>query len=98
MMIIRSWRAVAASEEVVKHYAAHLEQSTFKEMAQLPGHIGACLSSKRDGDRFVVWVLSYWADIDAVRRFSHGFSDDAVVTPRTQKLLESFDLKVEHFE
>jgi hypothetical protein len=97
-MIIRSWRAVAASEEVVKAYADHLERSTFEEMARLSGHIGACLSSKRDGDRFVVWVLSYWVDMDAVRRFSQGLSDDAVVKPSTQKLLASFDLKVEHFE
>jgi heme-degrading monooxygenase HmoA len=97
-MIIRSWRAVAASEEVVKVYADHLKRSTFKEMARLSGHIGACLSSKRNGDRFVLLVMSFWKDMDAVRQFSHGLVDDAVVKPSTQKLLEEFDLKVEHFE
>jgi heme-degrading monooxygenase HmoA len=97
-MIIRSWRAVAASEEVVKAYADHLERFTFEEMARLSGHIGACLSSKRDGDRFVLLVMSFWKDMDAVRQFSPGSVDDAVVKPSTQKLLEEFDLKVEHFE
>lgn len=40
-MIIRRWRAVAGSQAVLQQYADHLERTTFKEMADLPGHLGA---------------------------------------------------------
>src|SRR5215467_9748902 len=97
-MVIRSWRAIAASQRVVDQYTSHLERTTFKEMARLDGHLGASLSKKPIGDRFELLVLSYWRDMEAVQRFAKGAIDDAVVKPSTQKLLESYDTKVEYFE
>ena len=97
-MIIRSWRAIAASQRIVDEYTAHLERTTFKEMAQLDGNLGASLSKKPIGDKFELLVLSYWRDMDAVRQFARGAIDDAVVKPSTQKLLDSYDPKVEYFE
>jgi hypothetical protein len=99
-MIIRSWRAIAGSQDVVDQYTAHLERSTFKEMAALEGNLGASLSKKPiDDGRFELLYLSYWKDMDAVRRFATtGTIDDAIVKPSTQKLLESYDPKVEYFE
>ena len=97
-MIIRSWRAIASSQRVVDEYASHLERTTFKEMGQLDGNLGASLSKKPIGDKFELLVLSYWRDMDAVKQFAKGAIDDAVVKPSTQKLLESYDAKVEYFE
>jgi hypothetical protein len=99
-MIIRSWRAIAGSQQVVDQYTAHLERSTFKEMAALEGNLGACLSAKPiAGGRFELLYLSYWKDMEAVKRFATtGVLDDAIVKPSTQKLLESYDPKVEYFE
>ena len=48
-MIIRSWRAVAGSDEVLAAYADHLQKTTFVEMAELPGHLGATLARKVKG-------------------------------------------------
>ena len=98
-MIIRSWRAVAASQAVVDEYTAHLEASTFKEMASLEGNLGASLSKKQVGDKFELLYLSYWRDMDAVKLFSGDKPlEDAIVKPSTQKRLESWDPKVEYFE
>lgn len=97
-MIIRWWRAVAGSEEVLRQYAEHLERTTFVEMAELPGHLGASLAVKvKGGDQELV-VMSLWSDMAAAGHFEKGAFDDAVVKPSTQKLLKSFDLKVEYFE
>jgi hypothetical protein len=97
-MIIRWWRAVAGSEDVLNRYADHLERTTFVEMAELPGHLGAALAVKVKGEEYELVVTSLWADLGSAGHFEKGNFDDAVVKPSTQKLLKSFDLKVEYFE
>nr|WP_319949339.1 hypothetical protein [uncultured Shimia sp.] len=97
-MIIRWWRAVAGSNTVLEQYADHLERTTFAEMAALPGHLGASLAVKANSEDNELVVTSLWADLDAAGHFEQGAFDDAVVKPSTQKLLKSFDLKVEYFE
>lgn len=97
-MIIRWWRAVAGTDEVLEQYADHLKRTTFAEMAQLPGHLGAALAVKVNGEQNELVVTSLWSDISSAGHFEQGAFDDAVVKPSTQKLLKSFDLKVEYFE
>jgi heme-degrading monooxygenase HmoA len=67
-------------------------------MAELPGHLGATLARKVRGTGNELVVMSFWADMDSAAHFIKGDFDDAVVKPSTQKLLKSFDLKVEFFE
>ncbi|NKB77955.1 MAG: hypothetical protein GKR96_13205 [Gammaproteobacteria bacterium] len=97
-MIIRSWRAIAGSDEVLQAYADHLKRTTFVEMAQLPGHLGATLAVKVKSSENELIVSSFWKNLSSAGHFEQGDFDDAVVKPSTQKLLKSFDLKVEYFE
>ncbi|KRS10244.1 hypothetical protein XM53_22065 [Roseovarius atlanticus] len=97
-MIIRWWRAVAGSQAVLDQYADHLERTTFREMAELPGHLGASLAVKVNGADYELVVTSLWSDLTSAGHFEQGAFDDAVVKPSTQKLLKSFDLKVEYFK
>lgn len=97
-MIIRWWRAVAGTDEVLEKYADHLQRTTFVEMAELPGHLGAALAVKVVGQQNELVVTSLWSDLASAGHFEKGDFDDAVVKPSTQKLLKSFDLKVEYFE
>ena len=97
-MIIRWWRAVAGSQEVLEQYADHLERTTFREMAELPGHLGASLAVKVNRTDYELIVNSLWSDLASAGHFEQGAFDDAVVKPSTQKLLKSFDVKVEYFE
>jgi len=97
-VIIRMWRAVAGSDEVLDTYAEHLTRTTFVEMAALPGHLGAVLSKKVDDPECALMVTTYWEDRTASGQFKGPADDDAVVKESTQKLLQSFELKVEYFE
>lgn len=97
-MIIRIWRAVAGSDEVLQHYADHLKRTTFVEMAELPGHLGASLSVKVNGKDNELMVMTFWENRSSAGHFEKGNFDDAVVKESTQKLLQSFDLKVEYFD
>jgi heme-degrading monooxygenase HmoA len=75
-----------------------MRRTTFLEMAQLSGHLGATLARKVNGKDNELVVMSFWEDLASAGHFQKGDLDDAVVKPSTQKLLKSFDLKVEHFE
>jgi heme-degrading monooxygenase HmoA len=97
-MIVRTWRGEASTDEAAKAYAEHVENTAFPKMRKLPGHIGACLLSKRTAERIVVLVMSYWEDMQAIQQFAGETIDTAVVEPRAQAVLESFDPDVEHFE
>jgi len=97
-MVVRLWRAVAGSDEVLEVYADHLKRTTFVEMAELSGHLGATLAVKVNGQDNELIVTSFWKDLASAGHFEKGAFDDAVVKPSTQKLLQSFDLKVEYFE
>ncbi|MEM9605170.1 MAG: hypothetical protein AAGA11_20070 [Pseudomonadota bacterium] len=97
-MVIRLWRAVAGSDEVLETYAEHLKRTTFVEMAALPGHLGATLAVKVNGEDNELIVSSFWRDLESAGHFEQGAFDDAVVKPSTQTLLKSFDLKVSYFE
>jgi len=97
-MIIRSWKAVAGDQETLDIYADHLQRTTFVEMAELPGHLGATLALKVNHSEFELVVVSFWKDLKSAGHFEKGHFDDAVVKPGTQKLLRSFDLKVEYHE
>lgn len=67
-------------------------------MAALPGHLGAVLAVKVNGEHNELVLTSLWSDLSAAGYFERGALDEAVVKPSTQKLLQSFDLKVEYFE
>ena len=97
-MLIRSWRAIAGTKEVLTSYTDHLRKTTFVEMAGLPGHLGATLACKLNNTDHELIVMSFWKDIDSVSHFVKEGFDDAVVKPNTQKLLKAYDLKVEYFE
>ena len=97
-MVIRLWRATAGSNEVLSQYAEHLERTTFVEMSELPGHLGATLATKVNAPDNELIVTSFWQDLQSAGHFEQGAFDDAVVKPSTQALLQSFDVKVEYFE
>jgi len=97
-MIVRTWRGFASTEEAAKDYADHVETTAFPKMRKLPGHIGACLVTRKTADGIIVLVMSHWEDMQAVQQFSGATFDTAVVEPRAQAVLGSFDPEVEHFE
>ena len=82
-MIIRWWRAVAGSEDVLKRYADHLERTTFVEMAELPGHLGAALAVKVKGEDYELVVTSLWADLGSAGHFEKGDFDEALDRARS---------------
>jgi heme-degrading monooxygenase HmoA len=97
-MIIHWWRAVAGTEEVLAQYAKPLKRETFVDIAELPGHLGAALALKVNGDANELVVTSLWSDLDVADHVEQGAFDDAVAKSSTQKPLKSSDVKVAYFE
>jgi len=57
-MIIRIWRVVAGSSEVLTAYADPLRRTTFVEIADLPDHLGATMARKVKGIDNALIVVS----------------------------------------
>lgn len=73
-MIIRWWRAVAGSQEVLQHYADHLHRTKFKEMVTLLGHLGGYVAVKVNGTDCELVVTSLSSDLASAGPFKKGRS------------------------
>ena len=97
-MIARTWRGIAATDEAADAYAPHVEMTAFPKMRQLPGHLGAYLFKQKQAGKTIVFVLTHWEDMEAIRGFAGDHLQKSVVEPRAREVLETYDDSVEHFE
>ncbi len=96
-MIARTWKAVADKDHV-KDYVAHFENNVFPELRQVMGFLGAYVMEKPVGDGMEIQVMTLWESMEAVRGFAGEQVDQAVVEPKAQAVLRSFDTTVSHHE
>jgi len=97
-MIVRAWRARAATAANAERYARHLEGAVLPRLAAIPGHRGAQLLRRETNDGIELLVLTTWESMDAVRRFAGGRPEVAVVEPEARAVLAEFDSTVIHYE
>jgi heme-degrading monooxygenase HmoA len=67
-------------------------------LKSIPGHAGAMVLRREDGNEIEFAVLTMWESMDAVRQFAGAHPDIAVVEPDAQRVLSSFDETVRHFD
>ena len=96
-MIARMWSGVAR-EGSVDAYLAHLRDTTFPALQDLPGHRGGYVLQRVADDRTMVTVITLWDSIDAIARFAGPDVEAAVVPPEAQVLLASWDARAMHWE
>jgi hypothetical protein len=96
MPVVRSWRARATADGA-RAYAKYFERSLAPELAAIPGHRGALVTSRAiDGEvELCVWTM--WDSLDAIRKFSPDL-DRAVVELEARALLRTFDERAVHAE
>jgi heme-degrading monooxygenase HmoA len=96
-MVARVWKAEALPAKV-EAYARHLREAVLPVLGSIPGHRGAWLLKRDEGDRTELVVLTLWESMDAIRAFAGESPERAVVEPEAQAVLEAFDATVRHFE
>lgn len=96
-MILRRWTARATAEGA-RQYMDHFRQTVLPELARVDGHQGSYLLQRVDGAHIELTVMTRWTSMDAIRAFAGDVLEKAVVEPRAQEVLASFDVAVSHHD
>jgi heme-degrading monooxygenase HmoA/uncharacterized protein YciI len=95
--IVRLWKGRTTAANAEK-YIQHLTNNVFPELRAIPGHRGAYLLRRRSDGEVEFVVLTLWDSMEAIRKFAGTDVQKAVVAPKAQTVLSSFDEFVSHYE
>jgi heme-degrading monooxygenase HmoA len=96
-MIARTWRGATSAADA-DAYADYIRETGLAEYRQTDGNRGAWLLKRIDGDRAEFVALTFWDDMDAVRRFAGDEPEKAVYYPEDERYLVDREDTVLHFE
>jgi heme-degrading monooxygenase HmoA len=96
-MIARIWRGATAASDA-DAYVDYLGDTGLKEYRETPGNQGAWLLRRIEGQRAEFLTLTFWDDMDAVRRFAGDEPERAVYYPEDDRFLIDREDMVSHFE
>jgi heme-degrading monooxygenase HmoA len=96
-MIMRTWRGAVRAVDA-ERYLAHQAGTGVRDYRNTPGNSGALVLRRSRGDVCEVTTVSFWASMEAVRRFAGEDPERAKFYPGDDELLVEKDLHVDHYE
>ena len=96
-MIVRIWNA-RTTRAKAPAYAEYLRTHVFGRLRSIDGYERALLLRRDIGDDAELQVITFWRSLDAIRAFSGGDVEAAVVTEAAAALLTDYDRRVRHLE
>ena len=96
-MIARIWKGTTKADST-ERYISHLEESVIPELSAIPGFCGVYVLRRVSTNTEEFLVLTLWESLEAIRRFSGPDAEHAVVAPKAQPLLASYDTRATHFD
>lgn len=96
-MIARVWHGRTRAADAAA-YREYVERTGIPDYRATPGNRGAWLLSRIEGDVAHFLTLSYWDDLDAVRRFAGEVVEKARYYKKDAKYLLEFEPEVTHYE
>ena len=96
-MIARVWRGYTRAEDA-DEYTAFLKSRGFSDYEGTPGNEGAILFRQASGETAEFVLISFWQDLDAVRRFAGPDAEKAIYYPEDARFLLGREPRVTHYE
>src|SRR5690348_16235180 len=96
-MIARVWRCIATKDHVAD-YVEHFEHSVSTELNAIDGYRDDHILRCRANNNVELTVMTYWESMDVIHQFAGDNVERAVVAPRAQEVLVSYDPTVIHYE
>ncbi len=96
-MIARMWHGRVPAEKAAE-YREFLNRQAIPDYAAIPGNISAHVLERPDGPVTHFITLTFWKDIDAVRRFAGDDVEVAKYYPEDREFLLEFEPTVVHYE
>jgi heme-degrading monooxygenase HmoA len=97
-MVLRTWNALARSQQDADAYAEHLRTTVFPHLHTIDGHLGAYLLQRGSDATVGIQVITVWESIEAVQAFAGTDTGVAMVEPEARRLLVNFDERVTHYD
>ncbi len=96
-MIVRVWRGEVPKEKKAA-YIAYLHKTGLSDYRNTPGNRGVFLLCRDTGDDVEFTTMTWWENVDAIKRFAGEEYQKARYYPEDANFLKSFAPNVEHFE
>jgi heme-degrading monooxygenase HmoA len=96
-MIARTWRGWARPEDA-DAYEAHYRSEVLDHLQGVDGFVEARLLRRVVGDEVELISITFFDDLDAVRRFAGPTYETAVVADPARRVLLRYDPTVTHHE
>ena len=95
-MIVRTWRAEATVNNVVK-YRMHFENNVYPQLSHIIGFKNAQVMQREKGQLIEIIVQTFWESMDDVKKFAGANPHVAVVEQEAKDILLRYDSTVEHY-
>ncbi len=96
-MIARKWHGRVPAEKA-EAYHKYLLKTGLKEYASITGNRGVFLLTRKEGDITHIDTLTFWDDIEAIKRFAGEDYEKARYYPEDKDFLFEFELHVIHYD
>ena len=94
-MIMRTWRGAVRPGDLDR-YLEHQDRTGVQEYRDTPGNRGVLVLTRDTGAAVEVITVSFWDDLDAVRRFAGDDPERARFYPGDDDLLVELDRHATH--
>ena len=95
-MLARIWKGTT-KPAMADRYVSHLQESVIPELGAIPGFRGIYVLRRAEAGADEFLVLTLWESLHRLERFSGPDAERAVVPPKAQALLASFEIRATHF-
>ncbi|HEX3808508.1 MAG TPA: hypothetical protein VHW02_02315 [Rhizomicrobium sp.] len=95
-MIVRMWKGLVPKEKKAA-YIDYLHKTGLADYAKTSGNKGVSLLCRDVGDDVEFTTMTWWDDIDAVKRFAGDDYARARYYPEDAEFLKAFAPNVEHY-
>jgi heme-degrading monooxygenase HmoA len=95
-MIVRIRKGWTRPEDT-DAYALYVKETGLAAYSATPGHRGAHLLTRRDGDLAEFLTISFWDSLASIRGFAGDDIDRAVFYPDDDRFLVARDAVVRHY-
>lgn len=96
-MIARIWRGHTRREDA-ESYTKFIERTGLADYRATPGNLGAAILRKTGATTSEFLVLSFWEDLDSIRKFAGPDVEKAHYYPEDEHYLLGKEPRVTHYE
>ncbi len=96
-MIVRMWHGRVPTDKA-EAYRRFLNETAIPDYSSVDGNLGVYILERRDGDVTHFITLTFWEDMEAIRRFAGDDPEVAKYYPQDKDFLLEFEPGVVHYE